>query len=109
MWLFSSTFVFALFSTPPNIGTDLIFIFTSDGTNISIPPNVLLAFITTSESIIAFLKSHLTPPNTAVKSAPVNFSPSKFTFCPANVAQYEFSPFLFSFNFPPFNLFFFFS
>ena len=58
-----------------------------------------LALITTSSSMIAFLKSHLTPPNTAVKSAPVNFSPLKFTFCPANVEQYEFSPFLFSFNF----------
>lgn len=46
---------------------------------ISIPPNVLLVLITTSDSIIAFLKSHLTPPNTAVKSAPVNFSPSNFT------------------------------
>ena len=97
MWLFSSTFVFALFSTPPNIGTDLIFIFTFDGTYISIPPNVLLALMTTSESMIAFLKSHLSPPNTAVKSAPVKFCPSKFTFCPAKVAQYPFSPFLFSF------------
>lgn len=46
---------------------------------ISIPPNVLLVLITTSDSIIAFLKSHLTPPNTAVKSTPVNFSPSNFT------------------------------
>ena len=48
---------------------------------------------------MAFLKSHLTPPNTAVKSAPVKFSPSNFTSWPANVAQYEFFPFLFSFNF----------
>ena len=77
----------------------MIFIFTFDGTYISIPPNVLLALMTTSESMIAFLKSHLSPPNTAVKSAPVKFCPSKFTFCPAKVAQYPFSPFLFSFNF----------
>lgn len=60
---------------------------------------MLLAFITTSYSIIAFLKSHSTPPNTAVKSAPANSFLSNFTFCPENVAQYVFAPFLFSFNF----------
>ena len=48
--------------------------FTFDGIYTSIPPNILFALITTSFSIIDLLKSHLTPPNTAVKFAPVNFS-----------------------------------
>ena len=51
---------------------------TFSGTNISIPPKILLVFTTISDSIIAFLKSHSIPPNTAVKSAPVNFSSSNF-------------------------------
>lgn len=58
---------------------------------ISIPPNVLLVLITTSDSIIAFLKSHLTPPNTAIKSAPVNFSPSNFT----SFLHYNISPLIY--------------
>ena len=67
----------------------MIFTFTFEGTYISTPPNIDSVFITVSELIIAWRKSHFTPPNTAVKSVPLNSSFSNFAFCSENVAQYE--------------------
>ena len=93
-------------STPPNIEVDFTFTLTSSGRNISTPPKILVVFITISSSIIAFLKSHLIPPNIAVKLVPLNFSPSKFKSCPEKIAHPPlfFSLFLFSSFIFPFNL-----
>ena len=46
----------------------------------SIPPKILLAFITISSFIMDFLKSNFIPPNIAFKLDPLNSSPSKFKF-----------------------------
>ena len=40
----------------------------------SIPPNIELAFITTSPFNLALVKSSFNPPNTALSSQPVNSS-----------------------------------
>ena len=103
----ATTFLF-LSEAPPNIDVDCTFTFTLSGTNISIPPNIAVAFITWSDVIIALLKSHSIPPNIAVKSFPLNSSPSNLRFCPENAAQHSsfsflflFSSFIFLFTFPP--------
>ena len=88
VWNSSFSILFSfLSSTPPNIEVDFTFTLTSSGTNISTPPKILVVFITISSSIIAFLKSHLIPPNIAVKLVPLNFSPSKFKSCPEKTAH----------------------
>ena len=54
---------------------------------ISIPPKILEAFITTSLSILAFLKSSFKPPKIAVKSAPLKSSLFKSIFWPEKAAK----------------------
>ena len=65
-----------LLDTPPKIGTEDTFTCTPSGSNISTPPNMADALFTTSSSIIAFLKSNFTPPNTAF-----TVDPEKTSFC----------------------------
>ena len=48
---------------------------------------MLVAVIAQSFSMTAFLRSHFTLPKTAVRSAPLNCSPSKLRSCPEKVAQ----------------------
>ena len=76
-----------LLVTPPKIEVDFTITFTSSGTKILIPPNILEALITISFSIIASLKSNLIPPKHAVTSLPLNFLLLKFTSCPEKAAK----------------------
>ena len=93
--ILESLFLFFLSSlTPPNIGVEVTLTLILFGTRIVIPPNIELALITQSSLIVAFLKSQLTPPNTALISQPSNFSSLKSNFCSPKVAEYSLSFFL---------------
>ncbi|MNV65810.1 hypothetical protein D3C71_1585310 [compost metagenome] len=63
-----------LFVTPPNIGVHETLTLTFEGTKISIPPNIEVALIITSLSIIAFFRLRFTPPNIESIDAPLNSS-----------------------------------
>ena len=55
----------------------------------SIPPNTVTAFMTMSDSMIAFLKSKSIPPNIAVRSAPLKGSSLILIVSPENITQCE--------------------
>ena len=61
-------------STPPNIEVETTFTLTSLGTIIVIPPNIAVQLIMFSFFVLAFLKSHLIPPNILDNSHPLKSS-----------------------------------